>query len=631
MSGRVALVLAGGVGSRLWPLSTPERPKPFRALFEPEPLAAQVIRQAEAWTGDPADVWLSLGEAQLDAAREAVPRLDRCTVLREPRPAGTTVAIARAAIALADARPDAVLLVLAADQRLAPDDAVLRAFERAAALASRGFLVSLGVPPDGPSTAYGYMLLGAPIASVEGAFAGLGFEEKPAAARAAALFAEGRSLWNAGVFAFRARDFLAALARHLPGAVDALRRGEEPSLRAVDHELMERVRPSDPEPHAFLDAGRVFHDRGNLAALAAEAPADARGNRVLGAVEAVRCEGCDLLCEPPRRLRAEALTGLVVAVGAEGHVLVAARDAAPGEPAVRLVPLLPGPEGLRAALDPTVEVRLRGVDRLDVRAEGERLTVRRHSVEPASGVELYACATAEDLAEIAARRMVGILGEALERRGRAVLVPSTGRTVIGCYAALAARHRRALDWTRVEVFQMDEFDGVPEALTARRFLEEHLLGPLGVGRAHLLHGASAAEGDRVERALLAAGADLVVHGLGENGHLGLNEPGTPFDAVAHEVSLAAETRRAKRDQLDGLDLRRGLTLGLGALLGAPRSLLLASGAHKREALGAALFAAPTRAVPASGLQRGGRVTVIADAEALPRSAVSSRPSACRTR
>lgn len=614
MSGRVALVLAGGVGSRLWPLSTPSRPKPFRALFGPEPLAARVVRQAAAWTGHRRDVWLSIGAAQRDAARAAVPDLDACTTLLEARPAGTTVAIARAALALAEARPASVLLVLAADQLLAPDDAVLRAFDGAAELASRGLLVSLGVPPASPSSAYGYMRLGAPIPGVSGAFEGLGFEEKPDPARAAALLAEGRCLWNAGVFAFRADVFLAALERHVPGAAAALRRGEDLALRAVDHELMERVRPGDPEAHAFLDAGPVFRDLGNLEALAAEAPLDARGNQALGAVEAVDCTGCALLSEPPRRLRASGLTGLMVAVGAEGHVLVAAR-AAESARAALWIPLIRGPEGCRAAADPSVEVRLREVEGVEVRASGDLTTVTHR--DSGDGLDLLACADEDDVAEEAASRVVAILGAALARRGRAALVPSTGRTVVGCYARLAARYRGALDWGRVEVFQMDELGGVPEALTARRFLEERLLAPLGVGRAHLMRDASAGEAERVECALLARGADLVLHGLGENGHLGLNEPGSPFDSAAREVELAAETRRAKRDAHGGVDLARGVTLGLSALLAAPRSLLLVTGAHKHRALAAALFAAPSPAVPASGLQRGGRVTILADAAAFP--------------
>jgi glucosamine-6-phosphate deaminase len=223
----------------------------------------------------------------------------------------------------------------------------------------------------------------------------------------------------------------------------------------------------------------------------------------------------------------------------------------------------------------------------------------------------------------AADLVVEILRAALARRGRAVLVPSTGRTVIRSYALLAARHRGALDWGRVEVFQMDELAGVPEALSARSFLAAHLVDPLGIRRVRLLREATAGEVGRVEEELVAAGPDLVIHGMGENGHLGLNEPGSPFDGAAREVALDEDTRRSKRGQLAGLEPpAHGLTLGLGVLLGAPRSLLLATGEHKRRALERALFRPASPAVPASGIQLRGRVTVIADRAALP----STRPS-----
>lgn len=563
----VALILAGGRGLRLWPLSTPARPKPFRALFGAEPLVTRVARQAAAWTGDRATVWISLGESQVAAARQAIPDLDAHTLLREERPGETTVAIARAAIAIAARRPDTVILVLAADQRLAPDDAVLRAFDRAAAVARGGpRLVSLGMRPDGPRTAYGYMPLGAPIAGVEGAFEGLGYVEKPDAETAARLLAEGPCLWNAGIFAFRAEVLLAALGRHAPEAMNALSAGEVASrpLRAIDYELMERVRPGDPEQHAFVEARHAISDCGNLAALAAEAPSDARGNRIRGDVSVAESDDCVLLCEAPRRLKVEGLSSYLVAVGAEGNLLVSPR------------------------------------------ATGN--------------IEFRVCVEEEEVAAQAAEQVIDVLRKAIARRGRAVLVPSTGRTVVRCYALLADHHRRAIDWDRVEVFQMDEMSDLPEALTARAFLQTHLLDPLGIRRARFFHGTdpSSAEARSLERALVAAGPDLVIHGLGENGHLGLNEPGSSFDAEARAVALSEDTRRSKRGQFGGLEPPlRGVTLGLGALLDAPRSLLLATGDHKRTALRRALFGPISRDVPASGVRLRGRVTVIADRAALP--------------
>jgi mannose-1-phosphate guanylyltransferase/6-phosphogluconolactonase/glucosamine-6-phosphate isomerase/deaminase len=566
---RIALVLAGGAGRRLWPFSTAARPKPFRKLFGEGPPIALALRQAAAWAGHPSRVLVALGDESLGAARDAVSNFAAYRHIVERHPVETAVAIARAALSLASESPRAVLIVMAADQRLSPDEAVLEALNRAASIARDGpYLVSLGVAPQGPSTAYGYMRLGAPIGRTNDAWEGLGYVEKPDTRTAARLVAEG-CLWNAGTFAFRVDTLLAALTRHLPEAMAELaaRPDAAPPLRSVDYELLERVAPSDPERHAFVEARCVFRDCGNLEALAAEAPPDDGGNFVRGNVIARECHDCVLLCEAPRELRVSGLRDTTVAVGAESNVLVVPRSATDGA---------------------------------------------------AAGPELRRCTDEDEVARQAAYLIVDALRAALARRGRAVLVPSTGRTVLGCYARLAHVHRSALDWRRVEVFQMDELEGVSEAMSARSFLSARLLEPLGIRRACLMRDASRAEGLRVERELARAGVDLVVHGLGENGHLGLNEPGSAFDSRARDVLLHDETRRSKQGQFGGgAAPARGLTLGLGTLLGAPQSLLLATGAPKRSALERALFHPVSQEVPASGLRHAARVTVVADCAALP--------------
>jgi mannose-1-phosphate guanylyltransferase/6-phosphogluconolactonase/glucosamine-6-phosphate isomerase/deaminase len=610
----IALVLAGGHGRRLWPLSTPGHPKPFRSLFDAEPPVRRVLRQCEAWLGAASSVWLAIGDAQIAAARAAVPDLERYTVFPEAHATETTTVIARAALALERERPDDVLAVLAADQRLEPDTALWASLDRAVCAARRGpYLVSLGIRPNLPETAYGYMQLGAPLDGAEGAFEGLGYVEKPDLETATRLVASGRSIWNAGLFAFRVDTLLASLRRHVPDVVEALARGCPPErpVRAIDYELMERVTPGQPERHAFVVADCSFHDFGNLAALASAARPDPSGNRARGDVAVEASRDCTILCEAPRRLRVTGLTGATVAVGAEGNVLVSGpRGAEPEAPPT--VELLTRGAGCYA------EVRTSGVE-VDVRVGEDEVVVASRAARAArSGragarersIEVQRCADEGAVARASAALIVETLRRTIERRGRAVWVPSTGRTVVGCYALLADRYRDAVDWGRVEVFQMDELADVAEPLAARTFLRERLVEPLGIGRAVLMSDASSAVARSVERELLEARPDLVVHGMGENGHLGLNEPGSPFDVLSGEVVLEEETRRAK-----GLASRRGATLGLGALLAIPRALLLVTGAHKRRALERALFGPATPAVPASGLQLRGRVTVIADAAA----------------
>jgi mannose-1-phosphate guanylyltransferase len=605
MSGNVvALVLAGGHGKRLWPLSTPGNPKPFRSIFDDEPPVRRVLRQAEALVGEPSDVWLAIGESQFDAARAAIPELDRYTVVSEAHATETTVTIARAALALARERPDAVLGVLSADQRLGPDDALVTALNRAVDVARSGpYLVSLGVRPDRPATAYGYMQLGDRMA-VSSAFEGDGYVEKPDLETATRFVAAGRSIWNVGVFAFLVSTLLAALRRHVPDVIEALARDRAPDrpVRAIDYELMERVAPGDSERHAYLVADCSFDDLGNLSALADRASPDPRGNRRRGDVVVEGCDGCAMLAEPPRRLRVTGLEGAIVAASAEGNVLVSAL----GSDAPTRVRLLTQGLGCFA------EVRTRGVD-AEVQVDGHEVRVFAPGAGRAAGpvgIELCRCANEEEVATAAADLVADTLRSAIGRRGRAVWIPSTGRTVVGCYELLVRNHTRRVDWGRVEVFQMDELADCPADRTARHFLMHHLIEPLGIRRHTLMRDASSGAAAGVERALLAAEPDLVLHGIGENGHLGLNEPGSRFDCGTRSVALSEETRQAK-----GAWVSRGCTLGLGVLLAVPRGILMATGAHKRRALRAALYGPATPEVPASGLQRQGVTTVIADGAA----------------
>ncbi len=323
----VALILAGGEGARLWPLSTARRPKPFRALFGREPAVAFVVQQCRAWLGVDEAIALSVGRGHLAAAAEAIPSFARHRLFVEERLEGTTVAIARVAVAILaepGERADTVLVVLAADQRLSPDRALVAALDDAVRCASTGrCLVSVGVRPDRPSSAYGYMQLGAPLAGFSGAFAAEGYCEKPPPPVAERLFAAGRSLWNAGVFVFRVDTLVAALRRFVPELVAAIEAGTElPRVyRAIDFELMERLSADDPQPPAFVAARCAFADLGNLEALA-QGRRDARGNLVRGEAVLDACEGCTVLSEPPARVRVTGMRDTDVAVGSEGNVLV---------------------------------------------------------------------------------------------------------------------------------------------------------------------------------------------------------------------------------------------------------------------------------------------------------------------
>ncbi len=218
-----AVVLAGGAGTRFWPLSREARPKPMlRVADGSSTLLEATVARARAFA--PASrTWLVCGR---EHARP-MGRLARIPAARtraEPRMRNTAAAVALAAERIAASDPDAVLAILSADHRIPDRRAFAAAIRRAARAASRqDVMVTLGVQPTRPDPAYGYIRLGAALPKPDaGLHAVSRFIEKPDRARAQRYLASGRYRWNAGVFVFRARVLLDELARHAPDVHGAL-------------------------------------------------------------------------------------------------------------------------------------------------------------------------------------------------------------------------------------------------------------------------------------------------------------------------------------------------------------------------------------------------------------------------
>jgi mannose-1-phosphate guanylyltransferase len=217
-----AIVMAGGVGTRLWPLSRRRSPKQLLALTGDTSLLQQTVARLGALL-KPHDIYVITSQAHVRATQEQLPQLPPDNVLGEPLARSTGVAAGLATV-LARRESDEVALVLPADHYLADEDAFAEAIRQAITAAERGYLVTLGVPPKHAATGYGYIKVGerlhpaVPTALVER------FVEKPDAAQAAAFLEEGGYLWNAGVFVWRVYAFRQALERFQPDLAAALDR-----------------------------------------------------------------------------------------------------------------------------------------------------------------------------------------------------------------------------------------------------------------------------------------------------------------------------------------------------------------------------------------------------------------------
>ena len=226
---RHAVVMAGGSGTRLWPLSRSGRPKQLQDIV-PGPdgvrrsLLAEAFGRLEALL--PADrIWVCTAARYGDQVRAALPRLQSDRLVLEPVARETANAVGLTAALVADVDPDAELAVVSADHVIRPVDRFAAALSTAYdALAVRPrSLVTLGVRPTAPATGYGYVQRGAPT-EVPGVAEAASFREKPDLPTAQAYLDSGEYLWNSGMFVWRASTVLQALAEHLPASAEGLAR-----------------------------------------------------------------------------------------------------------------------------------------------------------------------------------------------------------------------------------------------------------------------------------------------------------------------------------------------------------------------------------------------------------------------
>jgi mannose-1-phosphate guanylyltransferase len=291
-----AVVLAGGIGSRFWPLSTPQRPKQLLALVGDRPLIADTVGRLGPLI--PAERVLVVTSRDIaDALHAAIPEIPHANMLIEPRPLGTAAALAWGAQEVARrAGPKTVFCALHADLAAGYPDEFRRALRRAAGIAaSDDCLVALAARPTRPETGFGYMLPGAPLEpelplSKGGACRVRRFVEKPGPILAEELIEAG-ALWNTGVFVWQAGVVLDALAAHtteLAHGLSALEAGRYDRFAgmiqsiSIDRGLMERS-----ERVVALTADFGWDDVGTWACLRRVRELDDTGNGVAGAAHLV--------------------------------------------------------------------------------------------------------------------------------------------------------------------------------------------------------------------------------------------------------------------------------------------------------------------------------------------------------
>ena len=331
MSGLIPVILSGGAGTRLWPVSRRAFPKPFMRLPDGDSLLGLTLQRALAVADGDEVITVTSADYRFLTADEYARSSDRRFVSRlllEPAGRNTAPAIVLAALDVQARYGDAAqLLVLPADHLIADVESFARDVATARALAAAGHLVTFGIQPTSPETGFGYIRAGA---SLDGGFVIDAFVEKPDLATAERYLAAGNYTWNAGMFCFSAGALLAAAAKACPDVLAAAQaciaatpaQGDvvlfdkvsflaQPDI-SIDYAVMERA-----ERRAVVPAHFDWSDIGSWNALGDLVAPDAANNRVQG--EAIVVEGTGNFIQTEGRL--------VAAVGVKDLVIVDAGDA----------------------------------------------------------------------------------------------------------------------------------------------------------------------------------------------------------------------------------------------------------------------------------------------------------------
>lgn len=320
------VILSGGSGTRLWPVSRPEKPKQLLALTAPESMIQLTVKRTSGRPGFAPPLLVAnarhadMIETQLIETGERQAQL-----ILEPSARNTAPAIGLAAMASLD--PAAPLLIMPSDHVIDDLPAFYAAIERALPLVREGWLVTFGITPDAPETGYGYIKMGETL--TPGVHQVERFVEKPNLATAQAMLDQGFHVWNAGIFMFRADTYLSALKLHQPqmfGAVqscmDAAQRNGQ---RIFPHEAHFAGCPSDSIDYAVMEKAENvavipvsmgWSDVGSWDALYAINECDEDGNSCTGDVIAIETRNCLVRSEGPR----------VALVGVEDLIVVATGD-----------------------------------------------------------------------------------------------------------------------------------------------------------------------------------------------------------------------------------------------------------------------------------------------------------------
>lgn len=290
------VILCGGSGTRLWPLSRKDHPKQFLALFSEKTLLQETLLRCRDLEGAQAPLLVSNVEHRFlvaEQTREA--HIEPETILLEPCGRNTAPAVAAAAFKLMESDSEAVMFVCPSDHVIRHEDVLQRAVKTGQALAEHGYLVTFGITPESPHTGYGYIQMGEKLDGQDHAHQINQFVEKPQADVAQEYLDSGDYVWNSGMFMFKASVFLEELKTYNPEIYAATQKAVSSGSQETDFFRLDETAfsqsPSDSIDYAVMeytregavvDADLGWNDVGSWTALWELKEKDENGNVVIG-------------------------------------------------------------------------------------------------------------------------------------------------------------------------------------------------------------------------------------------------------------------------------------------------------------------------------------------------------------
>ncbi len=320
-----AVILAGGSGTRLWPLSTPSFPKQFLPLPSGKSMIQETLARVEPLM-TPEQVWVVTGRSMVELVHEHLPSVPAQHILGEPMGRNSAPAIAWVAATIARQDPQAIMASFHADAVITKGEALTQILYLAYDLAEKGYLVTLGIKPTAPETGYGYIRFADEVDEGYGheAFRAERFVEKPNLVTAQGYLLDGHYVWNSGMFIWKVETILAELRTNLPELmkkidiiVDAMGTPHErtildelwPTLHTVsiDNGVMEKTKNL-----VVIPADLGWNDVGNWEQYGSLFPADEQGIHAVGSHSGLSCQNIIVYNNTSRQIYTVGLEDVIV-------------------------------------------------------------------------------------------------------------------------------------------------------------------------------------------------------------------------------------------------------------------------------------------------------------------------------